>query len=265
VTAAAAWRLDHAVVVVEALAPAVEAWRAAGFTLTPGGRHDALPTENALVVFADGAYVELLAFRDAATAADLGALAAGPRWQRHLQGLSAVARRFLPRLVGPAGVADAALTGRPLARFAAEARRRGVALAGPVPMARERPDGVRLAWELVLPAAPHVPFFIEDRTPRTLRVPADGPARTHRNGARGIAAVRVRVPDVAAAALEMAALFDTAPAALPDGRALVAAGSATFVIEAGEPAGPCGVDLAGVAALPAAFEAAGVRGASPRE
>ena len=56
--------LDHVVVVLPALGPAVEAFAAAGFTVTPGGRHDALPTENALVCFADGSYLELLAARD---------------------------------------------------------------------------------------------------------------------------------------------------------------------------------------------------------
>src|SRR5262245_25569131 len=98
-------RLDHVVAVVSSLAEATRAFDAAGFTVTAGGRHDAIPTENALVAFADGSYLELLAARDPATRDELRALRPGAGWERHLKGVSAAARRFLPLLAGLDGVA----------------------------------------------------------------------------------------------------------------------------------------------------------------
>ena len=75
-------RLDHVVVVVTSLAEAERDFGAAGFTVLAGGRHDALPTENALVCFADGTYLELLAARDPATRDELRALRASDGWER---------------------------------------------------------------------------------------------------------------------------------------------------------------------------------------
>ena len=89
-------RLDHVVIVVTSLADATAAFTAAGFTVTPGGKHDAIPTENALIGFADGGYLELLATRDPDTRDQLRALRAGAGWERHVKSVSAIARRFLP-------------------------------------------------------------------------------------------------------------------------------------------------------------------------
>src|SRR5690349_14881840 len=230
---------DHVVVVVGSLAEATRAFAAAGFTVTPGGRHDALPSENALVAFADGAYLELLALRESGARAGLREAAAGPGWERHLAGLSAVARRFLPVLAGADGVRDFALRGGDLPGFAARARRAGVAVAGPVAMERVRPDGVRLAWTLALPAPYALPFVIADRTPRAGRVPGGPAATAHANGTRGVAEVRVRTPDVAGTAFLYADLFGASLAALPDGATRLGLGDFAVALEAGEPAGAC--------------------------
>lgn len=260
-TGAADLGLDHVVIVVGSLASAAAAFGRAGFVVRPGGRHDALPTENALVAFADGSYLELLACREPEARAGIQALARTPRWERHVRNASAIARRFLPALAGEDGVADWALRRARLARFAAESRRRGVAMTGPVPMRRERPDGVALAWELLLPEARALPFLIEDRTGRSLRVPADADAVRHANGARGVAVVRVRAAGHASQALALADLFGVAPSASAEGVAGLALGAARVTVEPGAPDGACGVALLGVGALPAEIEALGVRGA----
>ncbi len=253
-------RFDHAVVVVDALSPAIVSFRAAGFTVTPGGRHDALPTENALVAFADGSYLELLAFRDPATRDELRALRGSERWDAHLRGVSAIARRFLPRLAGPAGVGDACIGGERLARFATESRRRECVLTGPVAMRRERPGADALAWELLLPAEDTLPFLIEDRSPRDARVPG-GDATRHANGATGIAGVSLRAGSPPLAAMRLADLFEATLTARPDGRSAARFAGVEWTLEPGEPEGACAVTLAGVANLPAAIEALGVRGA----
>ena len=244
-------------VVVSSLADARARFSAAGFTVTPGGRHDAIPTENALVAFADGSYLELLAARDADTRDELRALHASGDWERHLKGVSAIARRFLPALAGRDGVADWVLRGDALARRAATLRALGVKASGPVAMARVRPDGVRLEWQLLLPEPRLHPFWIADRTPRELRVPGGPPATAHANGAAGIAAVRLRAPSVSVAALALGESFGTVPRVRAGVTTLELEGVRVEVI-GGEPEGASGVAVAGCAGLPATLVELGV-------
>ncbi len=251
-------QLDHAVVVVPSLAQATRDFGAAGFTVLAGGRHDALPTENALVCFADGTYLELLATRDPATRDELRGLRASDGWERHLRGISAVARRFLPCLAGPDGVADWALGAASLASVAAGLRAQGIAAAGPVAMIRERKDGERVAWELLLPESALHPFWIADRTPRERRVPAGALATTHANRARGIAVVRVHAPSVPVAALALGDALDARPALRPDGVSALELGGWRVELAAGEPAGARAVRLAGCAPLPQSVSGLGV-------
>jgi catechol 2,3-dioxygenase-like lactoylglutathione lyase family enzyme len=249
--------LDHVVVVVSSLAEATARFSSAGFTVTPGGRHEGLPTENALVAFADGAYLELLAAREAATRTELRALRASDGWDRHLKGVSAIARRFLPALAGADGVADWGATGGALGPRAATLRALGVKASGPLAMSRERADGVRLEWEMLLPESRLHPFWVADRTPRPLRAPGSTVATSHANGATGIAAVRLRTPHVPTAALELGESLGVAPR-LTGRTTTLALGSVRVEVVDGEPEGPCGVALSRCAPLPDALAALGV-------
>jgi hypothetical protein len=248
--------LDHIVVAVSSLEGAVRAFEDAGFTVFPGGRHAELPTENALIPFADGSYLELLAVRDPVTRDDWRSLAAGPEWSRHLRGVSAIARRFLPSLAGEDGVVDWCLRSGTLEREAARLRRLDQPAAGPVPMARERRDGERLEWSLLIPEWRLLPFWIADRTPRERRVPAM-PA-PHANGARGIAGVRLRAGVVAMAALSLGDALDVIPGADASGGTRLEPGTWRIEMVPGEPEGACGVSLDGCTFLPDAIRALGV-------
>ena len=53
--------IDHIVIAVADLDAAVRDYTALGFTVLPGGEHPR-GSRNALVVFADGAYLEIIAF-----------------------------------------------------------------------------------------------------------------------------------------------------------------------------------------------------------
>ncbi|MCW5883173.1 MAG: VOC family protein, partial [Anaerolineae bacterium] len=55
--------IDHIVILVHDLAQAQADYAALGFTVVPGGEHTGGATHNARVAFADGSYVELLAFK----------------------------------------------------------------------------------------------------------------------------------------------------------------------------------------------------------
>lgn len=167
--------LDHVVVVVADLERTVAAYRDAGFTVVPGGRHPGRNTRNALVVFADGAYIELITY---------DAPSPDERWWRVLaqHGEGLVDFALLPQDI------DAVLAG---------ARARGLQGLVERPGSRARPDGVQIAWQSARPATPDLPFLCFDLTPRALRVP-EGEARRHANGATGIAEVEVVVADRAA-------------------------------------------------------------------
>lgn len=250
--------LDHLVVVVGSLAAAMQDFAAAGFTVLPGGRHVELPTENALVCFADGSYLELLATRDPEARAELRAAYGTSRWARHLNGVSAVSRRFLPLLAGEDGMRDWVLRADSLSRHAAALRTRGIVASGPVAMGRERTDGVKLEWELLLPESFLHPFVIRDKTERTLRVPGDATATTHANGARGVSEVVVGTGLPPMAALELADVFGTVPRSGADGATRIALEGFTVRVDAAPREGACAARIAGVRELPPALSALGL-------
>jgi catechol 2,3-dioxygenase-like lactoylglutathione lyase family enzyme len=176
--------LDHVVIAVADLAKAVEAYRALGFTVVIGGRHPGRTSHNALVVFADGSYLELIAWE-----------APGPaeRWYnehaRHGDGLM-----------------DFALVPEDVPRAVREAAERGLELDGPLDGGRERPDGRQVKWQTGRQKSFDLPFLCGDVTPRALRVP-EGEARVHANGVVGISRVTVAVNDPEASKARYAALL----------------------------------------------------------
>jgi catechol 2,3-dioxygenase-like lactoylglutathione lyase family enzyme len=164
--------IDHLVIVVPELEAASASYRELGFTVVPGGRHP-IGTHNALIAFADGSYLELIAFFE-------------PNAQH----------RWYQRLQQGGGLIDFCLQTDDLAGDAGAFRAAGVTLADPRPLSRVRPDGYKLSWVLAIPDA-HAgvaPFLIEDETSRAERVPR---ATTHANGVKGIQLVTVAVSDVA--------------------------------------------------------------------
>jgi len=175
--------IDHIVILVNGLDAAIADYRALGFNVMPGGEHTGGATHNALVIFADDSYLELIAFKRAEP---------GHRWWRHVE-------------VGE-GLVDFALLPGAIEEDVAAARARGLALPDPAPGGRLRPDGQRVAWQIVAPPTDDLPFLCGDVTPRPLRVP-QGEARRHPNGAIGTAAVVVAVSDLAASAGRYRALL----------------------------------------------------------
>ncbi len=180
-------RVDHLVILVDDLARAATDYAALGFVVVTGGEHADGRTHNALVSFADGAYLELLAFR---------AEAPGHPWWRHV--------------AAGEGLIDFALLPGDTAEDVTAARARGLEIAGPYPGGRNRPDGVRLEWQTARPASPELPFLCGDVTPRELRVPGPN-AWDHDNGVRGLARVSVAVRDLDASAQRYAALLGSRP------------------------------------------------------
>src|SRR5262249_38361525 len=165
--------------------------------------------------------------------------------------------RCLRRRAAADGVADWALVADSLARAARVLRGLGHAASGPIAMHRERPDGERLAWELLLPESPLHPFRIADVTPRSRRVSADAAAVAHANGARRIAAVLVRAPVPAIAALELGDALGVVPRLEDEHASVIELGSLKVEVLAGGRTGAAAVRLAGTRALPADVTALG--------
>lgn len=212
------FRLDHVVIAVHDLARAMEDYRALGFTVQMGGRHPGRTSHNALVVFEDGAYLELIAWRESGPA---------ERWYNVL---TAHGEGFM----------DFALIPEDVPRAIAEARTRGLALNGPIDGSRVRPDGRELQWQTGRQTTFDLPFLCGDVTHRELRVP-EGEVRRHANGASGIASVTVAVHDLDASLARYAALLGTSP----KGPSLMLAGT-SLVLSAQSPSrgeGPCALSI----------------------
>ena len=179
-------KIDHVVQLVEDLGRAVIDWQGMGFTVSPGGVHADGHTHNALVIFRDGSYIELIAFRTSSTSEH--------RWARY--------RGFW-------GPIDFAVAVPNLADHAVQLKARNLPYSDAYEGGRKRPDGIQLRWRGSFPTDETLglPFFIEDVTDRALRVPTQDENVLHSNGATGIARVQVLVLNMEVAADKFASVF----------------------------------------------------------
>lgn len=145
-----------------------------GLDPTFGGVHDGGETQNSLIAFPDGSYLEFMTPTEPGTQPD--------RWAGivdHWQGpenwcIRADVRDLLSRTIASGAPVD-----------------------GPHPGSRERPDGIRVEWVTGSYGPPELrgvlPFAIADRTPQRYRIPdtavTDAPLT-------GVAAVLVGVESV---------------------------------------------------------------------
>ena len=196
---APAWRIDHAVIVVDNLTEARERFAAAGFSVVAGGEHGGNDTENALVPFEDGSYLELFAPVNPAMATEMKALVASGTFDAAMQQENAMDSRFMRHLADGPGPEDFALSspGLNLSAAQADAGQQGIILAGPIPMSRTRPDGIDVKWHVDVPVSGDtaaVPFLIADDTPRSYRVPGGADAMQP-NNVTGIKRIVIRTQD----------------------------------------------------------------------
>ncbi|MCI0475611.1 MAG: VOC family protein, partial [Anaerolineales bacterium] len=146
---------DHFIVLVNDLDAAIRAYRNLGFDARAGGEHPAFGSHNALVALADGTYIELVAFKDAA-------LAAKTFWGAGVTKLRA-----------GEGFGGFVLASNDLADDVAQLKSRALNIGDLSAGSRVRPDGQRVAWRIALCDNSPVgvlPFLIQDETPRTLRI-----------------------------------------------------------------------------------------------
>lgn len=174
--------IDHVVIGVRDLEEAVAEYLTAGFNVIPGGRHADGFTHNALIVFQDGAYLELLA----------------PTSPALLMDASMSGKGFLSLLKDSEGLVTFALQSDDLAVDMADLQARGLATRMTPAAGRVRPDGIALRWQTAWLVEGAQPFFIQDITPRNLRVPDQADVCAHPNRALGLAGLTVAVGDLTA-------------------------------------------------------------------
>lgn len=180
-------QLDHIVILVDNLDLASRDYTDLGFSVVVGGKHADGVTQNALVAFEDGSYLELLNFLS-------------PPPDEHL---------FASGAQSAEGIIAYALLPDDIEADIARARRQGLHIRGPIRGGRLRPDGLEIAWQTGRIDDPALPFLCADVTPRHLRVP-HGPSTQHANGVTGIRDVEVLVADLNEAARLYSALLGDA-------------------------------------------------------
>jgi catechol 2,3-dioxygenase-like lactoylglutathione lyase family enzyme len=207
--------IDHVVVVVRDLALAARDYRALGLTVTDGGRHSDGQTENALVGFEDGTYLELVGFVRPASDAH--------RWWSVFE-------------EDGEGIVDYCLASDDLDADAARLSATGLRPLDPVSGGRQRPDGKRLEWRTLRFAGGGpgpLPFLIQDLTDRHDRVPGGDKAR-HQVGVTGITSLELTVVDPAASAATFRQLLGTEPLRRGDGELIAGVGPNELRIRRGD-------------------------------
>lgn len=152
-------------------------WITDNFTLSPGGRHGDNKTENRLVIFQDGTYLELIAFIN-----DDPEKRKGHWWDK------------------PYGVVDFALTSSSSLDHEGLQQRleksgTGVTYAEPKSGGRVT-NGNEIKWKVTFPQSVprgNVPFFCEDVTKRELRVPVSKESTNHPSKALGMAGITLEI------------------------------------------------------------------------
>lgn len=212
-------RFDHAVIAVPDVASAIAAYAALGFDVAAGGRHPSIGSQNAIVRFGLD-YLELLALEDIEQARSSGPF-------------GAELADFLSHANGLVGFVFASSA---LEEEAAGLARIDQDCLGPFAMDRERPDGRRLAWRLVIPGGSPWrkpwPFLIEWETPDAERLQWDVPGE-HANGACGVAGLELLVPDLKAARRLYEQALGLEPSAYSGSSASYVLGD--FTLKLGEP------------------------------
>jgi catechol 2,3-dioxygenase-like lactoylglutathione lyase family enzyme len=184
-------QLDHIVIAVNDLEAVIRDYGELGFTVTRGGVHANRATCNALVTFANGTYLELLA-------------ATG---EPPLPGLI----DFSGLLRSGEGLVGFALRSDDLDAEAARLRAECFAVDEVIPGERRRGDGTVIRWKLALLGGDFAPFLIQDVTLRAWRISDDPAVTTHPNQVVGLHSVEIAVQDRNSAENRYRRLFGVPP------------------------------------------------------
>lgn len=159
--------LDHIVFLVKDLEKSIKEFEQIGYTVSKGGKHDNGTTENALIHFKNGTFLELLAIRKSWKNSLV-------RWLLKVASLptnfQTPVKDFQSRFVGRAWVCKAGITdfclkaSEGLADYTA-VKNRNLEISAPIEMKRVRPDGQELSWHIFSPYIAALPFVMTPYQP----------------------------------------------------------------------------------------------------
>lgn len=181
-------KIDHVTIAGSRLDILQRAFAEAGLAADYGGPHSNNITHMALLGFDDGSYIELISTLEPGQRS--------PWWDTHIKNDG-----------GPCAwaveVDDVAGETDRIAKLS-------VTVNGPKHYTRDRPDGVRIEWDLAILGdqgmGALLPFIIKDRTPRKLRVsPSASVAGT---ALTGVALVVIAVPAIESASELFQRVYD---------------------------------------------------------
>jgi catechol 2,3-dioxygenase-like lactoylglutathione lyase family enzyme len=193
---ATALQFDHVVILVNDLEKVSREYQALGFNVFFGGAHADGKTHSSLIVFGDGTYLELLAPTSPALLDQLD---------------PSDKSSFLFIFARGEGFGGFALLSSNLERDVARMQQRGLAIHLRPAGGRARPDGQVLRWRSAMLDGTMTPFFIQDDTPRNLRVPDDADKIQHPRGVTGVAGIMVAVADLDEGIRRYSAILDRPP------------------------------------------------------
>ncbi|RDB19519.1 hypothetical protein Hypma_013666 [Hypsizygus marmoreus] len=189
-------------------------FRKLGFNVIPGGTHTDGLTANALVILADGVYLELISFTHPASYYPPGS---SERVKRDTHSWASKS----PGWIDFAFLGNGSLTPPRISDIINERARKdgsGAVYALEVVAGRERPDGRVLKWVISAPKEDvrgTLPFFCGDVTPRDWRVPSDPPSNVeHPSTTQGISHVRILTgsDDLATVSRQLTSVIGNPPA-----------------------------------------------------
>jgi hypothetical protein len=201
---------DHVVHVVQDLPQATKDFQDQGFTVTPGGVHFRGVSENNLIFFKDGTFIELLTLRKSFNAKMLRMLHRTKlfkKWQYSAK--YGVAYRFYNRAIEqPDGLTDfCLLVDDPSANYE-RIQQAGVFLTDMLHAGRKKTDGSIVSWQMFAPYIADLPFLRSDYVPKA-ELPSS--ATDHANGIMGISAIHQLALDFKDSLSKYVSLLGAAP------------------------------------------------------
>lgn len=184
------WEIDHIVLAVADLSTAIDDFSDLGFKVEPGGSNG--PTHNALILFSDGRYIELISASSSSYAWLFKAL----RLTGILRLLGSISNSITPRLLywlsGDFGLKDWCLRCDDIDEALADLQRLNIPCTPAQRFSRTRPDGQIAHWKLAAPKDRSLPFFIQDVSHKDIRVPYQDHCQ-HPNKVTGIHAIKLNI------------------------------------------------------------------------
>lgn len=201
---------DHLVVKVNNLPAATKSFSESGFTVTPGGVHRGGLSENALVFFSDGSFIELLAMRKGLRSI----LLKGYAKTRAFMSLKysnkwGLFHRFYDRALSlPEGITDFCLLADNLSADLKRINDAGLFVTRPMSASRKKPDGSKVRWQMASTLLAELPFLRSAYLPA---VPPPPESYQHKNGITGIRSVTLLALDFKEMLKNLATLLDQEP------------------------------------------------------